>query len=280
MKEKDRLKIIYGGLTYENLVEIISAGDKNAKIYYLGKCIPGVKRYMAMTDPELRDAVCSGDNIALMYMLINCAHIVGYHLRRYADNDGVSVEEAIHDFYLHLAEKNWARLRSFEGRDGASLNTYLSVVAASMFSAMQKKRNREKKMKENYHLHAEGVRPNGKERPEPGEESAAHEDAYLHAPSFDDDERPDDQPTRAEDMENPFEPTDDEEWEERVRELRMAMKRIPEGQILKVMLKYLEGKTPQQIADEMDITVANYYNLFSRGKKQLKEYFKKTVNFA
>ena len=87
-----------------------------------------------LTDRELVELLLSNDAEAVEYVFFyRCdgmfAHIISSVFRSQVQKK----EELISEFYLHLSDDNWRRLRQFGFK--SELNTWLTVVALRFFNA-------------------------------------------------------------------------------------------------------------------------------------------------
>jgi hypothetical protein len=86
--------------------------------------------YGELPDKELVDMVCAGDSGAEIYLFTDTKYIskIEYHMRRIFKKGETSLDECINEVYLYLKRKDWKKLKQYEGRNGATLATWLSTV--------------------------------------------------------------------------------------------------------------------------------------------------------
>jgi len=85
-----------------------------------------------ITAEELVESVLNNDENAVLYFFYEKYYSVfEYHIYKVFPYE-VSVQGLVHEFFLHLAENNWRRLRSFNP-EKAKLNTWVSVVSLRFF---------------------------------------------------------------------------------------------------------------------------------------------------
>ena len=85
-----------------------------------------------ISDTELVERVLANDEKAVIYLFYEKFYsIFEYHVYKIWPSE-VSVQGLVHEFFLHLAENNWRRLRSFNP-EKAQLNTWMSVVSFRFF---------------------------------------------------------------------------------------------------------------------------------------------------
>lgn len=85
-----------------------------------------------ITAEELVESVLNNDENAVLYFFYEKYYgVFEYHIYKVFPYE-VSVQGLVHEFFLHLAENNWRRLRSFNP-EKAKLNTWVSVVSLRFF---------------------------------------------------------------------------------------------------------------------------------------------------
>lgn len=90
-----------------------------------------------LSDSQLVDKVLANDEKAVLYFFYEKYYSTfEYHVYRIFPYE-VDVQELVHEFFLHLCENNWRRLRSFNP-DKAQLNTWISVVSFRFFLNFKK----------------------------------------------------------------------------------------------------------------------------------------------
>ena len=83
-------------------------------------------------DTELVERVLANDERAILYFFYKKFYSVfEYHVYKIFPYEQ-SVQELVHEFFLHMAEHDWQRLRSFNP-EKAQLNTWVSVVSFRFF---------------------------------------------------------------------------------------------------------------------------------------------------
>lgn len=88
-------------------------------------------------DTELVERVLANDEKAVLYFFYEKYYSVfEYHVYKIWPYE-VSVQGLVHEFFLHLAEHDWRRLRSFNP-EKAQLNTWVSVVSFRFFMNFKK----------------------------------------------------------------------------------------------------------------------------------------------
>ena len=89
------------------------------------------------TDSELVDRLLANDEKAVLYFFYEKFYSsFEYHVFRIFPYE-VDVQGLVHEFFLHLREDNWRRLRSYNP-DKAQLNTWVSVVSFRFFLNFKK----------------------------------------------------------------------------------------------------------------------------------------------
>lgn len=72
---------------------------------------------------------------AIEYLLFHRCEGMFSHIVHSVFNNNEKKEELITEFYLHISENDWEKLRKFEFRSG--LNTYLTVLAVRFFKKIK-----------------------------------------------------------------------------------------------------------------------------------------------
>lgn len=94
-----------------------------------------------LSDRQLVDLLLANDEDAVEYVFFHRCDGMFEHIVNSVYQSQGGKEELINEFYLHLREDDWKRLRQFEFRSG--LNTWLAIVAIRFFkekkSTMQTK---------------------------------------------------------------------------------------------------------------------------------------------
>jgi DNA-directed RNA polymerase specialized sigma24 family protein len=85
-----------------------------------------------ISDTELLERVLANDEKAVLYFFYEKYYSVfEYHVYKIYPYE-VSVQGLVHEFFIHLAEQDWRRLRSFNS-SVSQLNTWVSVVSFRFF---------------------------------------------------------------------------------------------------------------------------------------------------
>ncbi|MBR6131371.1 MAG: sigma-70 family RNA polymerase sigma factor [Bacteroidales bacterium] len=85
-----------------------------------------------ISDADLVERVLANDEKAVLYFFYEKYYSVfEYHIYKIYAYE-VSVQGLVHEFFLHLADNDWRRLRSFDASK-AQLNTWVSVVSFRFF---------------------------------------------------------------------------------------------------------------------------------------------------
>ncbi len=88
--------------------------------------------YKELSDSELVRRLLANEEQAILYFFYEKYYSVfEYHIYKIFPYE-VSVQGLVHDFFLHLCENEWRRLRSFDPAK-AQLNTWVSVVSFRFF---------------------------------------------------------------------------------------------------------------------------------------------------
>lgn len=87
----------------------------------------------SMSDRQLVDLLLANDEETVEYVFFHRCDGMFEHIANSIYQSQGGKEELINEFYLHLREDNWRRLRQFEFRSG--LNTWLTIVAIRFFNA-------------------------------------------------------------------------------------------------------------------------------------------------
>lgn len=88
--------------------------------------------FQQISDSELVERVLASDEKAVLYFFYKKYYSIFEHNVYKVFPYEVSVQGLVHEFFLHLAEHDWRRLRSFNS-EKAQLNTWLSVVSFRFF---------------------------------------------------------------------------------------------------------------------------------------------------
>ena len=90
-----------------------------------------------IADSDLVALLLKNDEKAVLYFFYKKYYSVfEYHVYKIFPYEQ-SVQELVHEFFLHLAEHDWRRLRSFNP-EKAQLNTWVSVVSFRFFLNFKK----------------------------------------------------------------------------------------------------------------------------------------------
>ena len=90
-----------------------------------------------LSNQDLVARVVANDERAVLYFFYKKFYSVfEYHVYKIFPYEQ-SVQGLVHEFFLHLAENDWRRLRSFNA-DKAQLNTWVSVVSFRFFLNFKK----------------------------------------------------------------------------------------------------------------------------------------------
>ena len=85
-----------------------------------------------LSDSELVARLLANDEKAVLYFFYEKFYSTfEYHVFRIFPYE-VDVQELVHEFFIHLCENDWRRLRSYNP-DKAQLNTWVSVVSYRFF---------------------------------------------------------------------------------------------------------------------------------------------------
>jgi DNA-directed RNA polymerase specialized sigma subunit len=102
-----------------------------------------LKYYSLLTDSQLLEEIYSGNKKAETYLFCEkCISVIHYHVRRTINKNQMQTDEAIHEFYLYMKDDDWHRLKQYEGRNNASVKTWISVVAFRFFLQLHKDINK------------------------------------------------------------------------------------------------------------------------------------------
>jgi RNA polymerase sigma factor (sigma-70 family) len=83
------------------------------------------------TDKEIIEGILSGsEQIIYNFFFVDCKRAFACHRHSIFD-DGVEINAMISEFYIHLQENNWERLRTFDAR--YSLSSWVYIVARNCF---------------------------------------------------------------------------------------------------------------------------------------------------
>jgi DNA-directed RNA polymerase specialized sigma24 family protein len=91
--------------------------------------------YSLLPDKELVDFVCNNDRGAIKHLFTDSKYvsIIDRHCRELFRDGEMELHDCVNEIYIYLQKENdgkeWARLRQYEGRNGAKLSTWLSGVA-------------------------------------------------------------------------------------------------------------------------------------------------------
>lgn len=96
-------------------------------------------RFKTMSDTNLLNWILANDEKAVLYFFYEKYYgVFEYHIYRIFPYE-VDVQALVHEFFLHLAEDDWRRLRSFDSGK-AQLNTWVSVVSFRFFMNFKKRK--------------------------------------------------------------------------------------------------------------------------------------------
>lgn len=86
--------------------------------------------YGELPDKVLVDMVCAGDPGAEIYLFTDTKYIskIEYHMRKIFKKGETRLDECTNEIYLYLKRKDWRKLKQYEGRNDATLATWLSTV--------------------------------------------------------------------------------------------------------------------------------------------------------
>lgn len=97
---------------------------------------PSRKAYFeSLTDRTLVGLLLENNQEAIEYLLFHRCEGMFAHIVHSVFNNLEKKEELITEFYLHISENDWEKLRKFEFRSG--LNTYLTVLAVRFFKKIK-----------------------------------------------------------------------------------------------------------------------------------------------
>ncbi|MDR1602535.1 MAG: sigma-70 family RNA polymerase sigma factor [Tannerella sp.] len=100
-----------------------------------------LKYYFGLTDKQLQEAIYSGDKKAEIYLFfVKCAPVIEYQTRRFFKGEQMQLDEAIHELYIYLKKDDWKKLRQYEGRNNASIKTWMSTIARNFFLDLHNRR--------------------------------------------------------------------------------------------------------------------------------------------
>lgn len=98
--------------------------------------IPSRKAYFeSLTDRTLVGLLLENNQEAIEYLLFHRCEGMFAHIVHSVFNNLEKKEELITEFYLHISDNDWEKLRKFEFRSG--LNTYLTVLAVRFFKKIK-----------------------------------------------------------------------------------------------------------------------------------------------
>jgi RNA polymerase sigma factor (sigma-70 family) len=100
-----------------------------------------LKHYSLLTDKQLQEAIYSGDKKAEIYLFcVKCAPVIEHQMRRFFNGEQMQLDEAIHEIYICLKKNGWKRLKQYEGRNNASIKTWMSTIARNFFLDLYNRR--------------------------------------------------------------------------------------------------------------------------------------------
>ncbi|MDR1633299.1 MAG: sigma-70 family RNA polymerase sigma factor [Dysgonamonadaceae bacterium] len=191
-----------------------------------------IKYYSNLSDLELRDTIISGDKNAVEYLVcVKCVSSIEHHLKKLLGNTW-DLDEGINDIFVLLLEKNYHRLKKYEGR--ASLKTYTSTIAYNYFL------NEAMKEQKWLRIRVDSV----------------VDDSIINKAVG--------------------ESTDSDEIRNLEIKVKTTLKRMPNQRYQFILYKsFFENKAPNEIAEELGISLPVYYNKFHLAKKQFKYMYNK-----
>lgn len=185
------------------------------------------KKFERLTDKQIITLVVNDDEQAIEYLFFTKCSILFNHIIKNIFNYSIPTEEIIGEFYIHLNDNNWAKLKNFKYE--SKLLTYLTIIAIHFFT--KKKIN----MTKISYYNTLNIENNFQKL----QKDLYSEERNSHISKI----------TKY--------------------ELYDAINKITNPRYKWVVLSELEGKSVEEMAQGLNTTVINIYNLKKRAKGEL-----------